>query len=165
MSKRRYTKVQALLPTIEHMIEVGMSHREIEAELGLEGDRPVHNLLKRQRRKATIYRAMNGTTDPSARLVQSIEAAVQYAPAEPDTLPPSGCSNEEYTDYLRTTIIRREAEYQRHILQLQTHYSILNRQNCRVILVMGIAITVLVVFLVGWLIFDIMHPEIGWIQR
>lgn len=52
MGKRRYTKMQALLPTIERMIETGMSHREIEAELGLEGDRPIHNLLKRQRRKA-----------------------------------------------------------------------------------------------------------------
>lgn len=82
--------MQALLPTIERMIEVGMSHREIEAELGSEGDRPVHNLLKRQRRKATIYRTMTGTTDPSARLVQSIEAAVQYVPPGPETLPPSG---------------------------------------------------------------------------
>ena len=36
------------------MIEAGMSHREIETELGLEGDRPVHNLLKRQRRKAAM---------------------------------------------------------------------------------------------------------------
>lgn len=53
MSKRRYTKVLALLPVIESMLEAGMSHREIEEELGLEGDRPVHNLLKRQRRKAT----------------------------------------------------------------------------------------------------------------
>ena len=34
------------------MLESGMSHREIENELGQEGDRPVHNLLKRQRRKA-----------------------------------------------------------------------------------------------------------------
>ena len=42
----------ALLPVIENMLEAGMSHREIEDELGLEGDRPVHNLLKRQRRKA-----------------------------------------------------------------------------------------------------------------
>ena len=42
----------ALLPAIESMLEAGMSHREIEDELGLEGDRPVHNLLKRQRRKA-----------------------------------------------------------------------------------------------------------------
>lgn len=51
MSKRRYTNMVALLPVIEGMLTAGMSHREIEDELGLEGDRPVHNLLKRQRRK------------------------------------------------------------------------------------------------------------------
>ena len=44
--------MQALLPIIERMIAAGMRHREIEEELGLEGDRPVHNLLKRQRKKA-----------------------------------------------------------------------------------------------------------------
>ena len=52
MGKRRYTKMVVLLPVIEKMLGAGMSHREIEDELGLEGDRPVHNLLKRQRRKA-----------------------------------------------------------------------------------------------------------------
>ena len=52
MSKRRYINMLALLPEIERMLESGMSHREIEEKLGLEGDRPVHNLLKRQRRKA-----------------------------------------------------------------------------------------------------------------
>ena len=51
MSKRRYTNMLALLPVIEQKLESGMSHRQIEDELGLEGDRPVHNLLKRQRRK------------------------------------------------------------------------------------------------------------------
>lgn len=51
MSKRRYTKIMVLLPVIEKKLEAGMSHREIEEELGLEGDRPIHNLLKRQRRK------------------------------------------------------------------------------------------------------------------
>ena len=51
MSKRRYTNMVALLPVIEGMLAAGMSHREIEDKLGLEGDRPVHNLLKRQRRK------------------------------------------------------------------------------------------------------------------
>lgn len=50
MSKRRYTKMVVLLPVIEKLLEAGMSHREIEDELGLEGDRPVHNLLKRQSR-------------------------------------------------------------------------------------------------------------------
>ena len=52
MSKRRYTKIQELLPVIEQMLEAGMSHRQIEDELGLQGDRPIHNLLKRQRKKA-----------------------------------------------------------------------------------------------------------------
>ena len=52
MSKRRYTKMAAMLPTIEAMLEAGKSHREIENELELKGDRPIHNLLKRQRRKA-----------------------------------------------------------------------------------------------------------------
>ena len=42
----------AMLPVIEAMLAAGMSHREIENELGLEGDRPIPNLLKRQRRKA-----------------------------------------------------------------------------------------------------------------
>ena len=51
MSKRRYTKIQELYPVIEQMLEAGMTHRQIEDELGLTGDRPVHNLLKRQRKK------------------------------------------------------------------------------------------------------------------
>ena len=52
MRKRRYTNMVAMLPVIKAMLAAGMSHREIENELGLEGDRPIHNLLKRQRRKA-----------------------------------------------------------------------------------------------------------------
>ena len=51
MIKRRYTNMKALLPVIEQMIKAGMSHRQIDEELGLEGDRPVHNLLKRERKK------------------------------------------------------------------------------------------------------------------
>ena len=52
MCARRYTKTQHLLPVIEEMITEGKTHKEIERELGLEGDRPVHNLLKRERKKA-----------------------------------------------------------------------------------------------------------------
>jgi len=47
---RKYQKTKDLLPGIEEMIGTGMSQREIEEVLGLEGDRPVHNLLKRKRR-------------------------------------------------------------------------------------------------------------------
>ena len=51
MSKRKYTKVQKLLPEIKEMISEGWTHRAIEAHFQLEGDQPVHNLLKRERRK------------------------------------------------------------------------------------------------------------------
>ncbi len=51
MSKRRYTHIQTLLPEIKAMLESGKSHREIEEMFGLSGERPIHNLLKRERRK------------------------------------------------------------------------------------------------------------------
>ena len=51
MSKRKYRNMQVILPEIKEMLAAGKSHREIEAYLGLEGDRPIHNLLKRERRK------------------------------------------------------------------------------------------------------------------
>lgn len=52
MSKRKYTHIEALLPEIKQMLASGQSQREIEQLLGLEGDCPIHNLLKRERRKA-----------------------------------------------------------------------------------------------------------------
>ena len=39
------------MPVIELKLAEGKSQREIEIELGLEGDRPIHNLLKRERKK------------------------------------------------------------------------------------------------------------------
>ena len=51
MSKRKYTHIQTLLPEIKEMISEGKSHREIEQYFSLTGDRPIHNLLKRERRK------------------------------------------------------------------------------------------------------------------
>ena len=50
--RRRYQKVQELLPEIKRMLESGMSQREVAERLGLEGDRPIHDLLERERRKA-----------------------------------------------------------------------------------------------------------------
>lgn len=48
---RKYQHILELLPKIKEMQEKGMSHKEIENALGLTGDRPIHNLLKRERRK------------------------------------------------------------------------------------------------------------------
>lgn len=48
---RGYQHILELLSKIKEMQEKGMSHKEIENTLGLTGNRPIHNLLKRERRK------------------------------------------------------------------------------------------------------------------
>ena len=47
---RKYQHTQELLPQIKEMLACGMSHRQIEDKLGLTGFRPVHEVLKRERR-------------------------------------------------------------------------------------------------------------------
>lgn len=115
--------------------------------------------------KATIYRALTGVTEPTAQLVQRMEAAVQYNPKSAAQLPPPNHSPEEYVDYLRATIARQTEEYNRHVTQLQTHYSMLHRQDRRTILFLSIGVTVLVIFLIFWLVLDVLRPGIGWIKR
>ena len=48
---RRYQHVMELLPQIKEMLSEGMTQKEVEDKLGLTGYRPVHELLKRERKK------------------------------------------------------------------------------------------------------------------
>lgn len=48
---RKYQHTQELLPQIKEMLDQGMTQRQIEDKLGLTGYRPVHELLKRERKK------------------------------------------------------------------------------------------------------------------
>ena len=50
---RKYQHTKELLPQIKKMLEQGMTQKQIEDKLGLTGDRPIHNLLKRERKKET----------------------------------------------------------------------------------------------------------------
>ena len=48
---RKYQHTKELLPQIQEMLESGMTQKEVEAALGLTGYRPVHELLKRERKR------------------------------------------------------------------------------------------------------------------
>jgi predicted DNA-binding ArsR family transcriptional regulator len=48
---RKYQQTQHLLEQIKEMLTKGMTQKEIENALGLTGYRPVHALLKRERKK------------------------------------------------------------------------------------------------------------------
>ena len=51
MSKRNYTHVQELLPTIQKMIESGMTQRDVAEYYGFKDKEVVRALLKRARKK------------------------------------------------------------------------------------------------------------------
>lgn len=48
---RRYQRLKELWPVIGPMLEKGIPQKEIEKELCLEGEQPIHDYLKRERRK------------------------------------------------------------------------------------------------------------------
>ena len=48
---RQYQRKQHLLNQINEMLASGMTQQEVAGELGLTGYRPVHELLKRERKK------------------------------------------------------------------------------------------------------------------
>ena len=114
--------------------------------------------------KATIYRTLTGVTEPTAQLLSRIEAAVQYVPQVEEPLPPPQCSD-AYVDYLRAALRQQAQDYNRHITQLQTHYSMLHRQDRRTITFLSVCVTILVVILILLLVLDLFRPGLGWIQR
>ena len=48
---RKYQHLQLMLPQIKEMLQQGMTQKEVENALGLTGYRPIHELLKRERKK------------------------------------------------------------------------------------------------------------------
>ena len=68
MSKKNQ-HIKELLPQIKKMLDQGMTHKQIEEELGLTGKRPVHELLKRERKKkATKHLPKARTRNPAKTL-------------------------------------------------------------------------------------------------
>ena len=48
---RKYRHMLEMLPRIKEMLAAGMTQKEVENALGLTGYRPIHQLLKRERKK------------------------------------------------------------------------------------------------------------------
>ena len=60
MSKRNYTHIKELLPTIQAMVAEGMSQREIAEHFGFKDKLVVKEALKRARRKAVTIPKTRG---------------------------------------------------------------------------------------------------------
>lgn len=114
--------------------------------------------------QATVYRAFTGRTEPTARLMQDIAAAVQYKPVSRD-IAPRDFTQEGYTQYLQETLSQQREENERRVKSLHAHYNRLLNQDRRTIRMLALALILLVSAFIIWLIIDVTHPTVGWFQR
>ena len=68
--QRRYQHIKDLMPKIKKMLDQGMTHKQIEEKLGLTGSRPVHELLKRERKKEATTHIPKPRTRKAAKTLQ-----------------------------------------------------------------------------------------------
>ena len=67
---RKYQHIKDLMPKIKKMLDQGMTHKQIEEKLGLTGSRPVHELLKRERKKEVTTHLPKTRTRKPAKTLQ-----------------------------------------------------------------------------------------------
>ena len=67
---RKYQHTKELLPQIKKMLEQGLTQKQIEDKLELTGDRPIHNLLKRERKKEATTHLPKARTGKPAKTLQ-----------------------------------------------------------------------------------------------
>lgn len=114
--------------------------------------------------QTTIIRIFKGQSEPSFAMLQKIAVAVKYEPKqEPITL--TGFTQEDYIRYLQQTVEAEKAEQITRLAQQEAHYNMLLNQKNRTIKMVSLALTLLVTFLISWLIIDVTHPTVGWFQR
>lgn len=116
--------------------------------------------------QATIIRVFKRKTVPSVDLLQKMYAAVNYAPTlAKELVLPTGYTPEAYIDYANRLLVSQKEQYEQRLKEQTALYNRLRRQDRRTIFWMGLALVLLVAAFVIWLIIDVTHPTVGWIQR
>ena len=114
--------------------------------------------------QSTIIRIFKKQSEPTMAMLQQIAHAVKYEPShEPIIL--EDYTKDAYIDYLRKSLEEEKLEGMVRLAQQEAHYNMLLTQKARTVTTLSVALVLASIFLVGWLIIDIMHPTMGWIQR
>lgn len=114
--------------------------------------------------QTTIMRIFKRKVEPTAAMLQKIASAVKYE-SSPSALVPQGYSQEEYIRYQQEFMDQERQIHERRARQQEAHYNMLLQRGRRTILSLSIILTLLVAAFIIWLIIDVMHPNIGWVQR
>ena len=116
--------------------------------------------------QSTMIRVLKRQVSPSFDLLKKMAAAAQYAPEIVDEIIiPNGYTADDYIDYMKRLMVSQQVKYEQRLQEQTALYNRLRRQDRRTISWMGLALVLLVAAFIIWLIIDVTHPTVGWIQR
>ena len=116
--------------------------------------------------KSTVTRILRKETpNPSMKNLADIAVAVGYEidPVHPAVLKDS--TKDAYITYLQQALEAERKNAQALVAEQKAlRHQVVAEKN-RTIQALSIALILTLVFLIGWLMLDILHPTAGWIQR
>lgn len=116
--------------------------------------------------KSTVTRILRKETpNPSMKNLADIAVAVGYEidPVHPAVLKDS--TKDAYITYLQQALEAERKNAQALVAEQKAlRHQVVAEKN-RTIQALSIALILTLVFLIGWLILDIIHPTAGWFQR
>lgn len=114
--------------------------------------------------QTTIIRIFKRQAEPTVATLQKIAAAVKYEPRREELIL-TGYTQEDYIKFLQKSLEAAKEEHAVRSAQQEAHYNMLLAEKNRWIRYLFVAVILVSAFLVGWLIIDVTHPDVGWIQR
>lgn len=115
---------------------------------------------------ATIFRIFKRQTEPTMDLMQKIAIAVMYDPSGQESSESALLSaHEDNVRYLQEQLEQEKKVRERQLRQQAAHYNMLLKHERRTVSKLWVLLTLLVAAFIIWLIVDITHPTVGWIQR
>ena len=137
---------------LERKEEVGMTYQQIADASGVPRT-TVTRILQKQ------------TPNPSVKNIADIAVAVGYEidPVTPAVL--RDHTKDAYITYLQSALEAERKQYERQLTTLEFRCNRSLAEKTRTIHNLTFALVLVLMFLVGWLIIDILHPTMGWVQR
>ena len=114
--------------------------------------------------QTTIIRIFKRQTEPTVPMLQKIAAVVKLEQRKEEIVL-TGYTQEDYIRFLQRSLEAAKEEYNTRHAQEEARYNMLLAEKNRWIRYLFFTVILVAGFLVTWLIIDVTHPHIGWIQR
>ena len=115
--------------------------------------------------KSTVTRVLRKETpNPSMKTLADIAMAVGYEhdPVHPAVLKDS--SKDAYIAFLQESLIFERADKKARVAEEKMHRNQVVAEKNRAIRYLAFALILVNMFLIGWLIMELLHPSAGWVQ-